>query len=64
MVLAPFRVFLTLIIFNGDFYLPQHLSADPAYRCTKLGGGCRGVKVEDGKEIFMLEAVFRFKTAP
>jgi len=32
MAMAPFREFLALVILDGDFDLPQHLSVDPAHR--------------------------------
>ena len=61
--MAPFREFLALVILDGDFDLPQHLSVDPAHRRAQLGGGFRGVEIEDAQEILMLEAVVRFKPA-
>lgn len=61
--MAPFREFLALVILDGDFDLPQHLSVDPAHRRAQLGGGFRGIKIEDAQEILMLEAVVRFKPA-
>ena len=63
MALAPFRDFLALIIFDGDFDLAQHLSADPAYRRAQLGGGFRGVEVEDIQKILVFKVVLRVKTA-
>lgn len=59
--MAPFREFLALVILDGDFDLPQHLSVDPAHRRAQLGGGFRGVEIKDAQEILMLEAVVRFK---
>ena len=61
--MAPFCEFLALVILDGDFDLPQHLSVDPAHRRAQLGGGFRGVEIEDAQEILMLEAVVRFKPA-
>ena len=61
--MAPFRNFLALIILDGDFDLAQHLSADPAYRRTQLGGGFRGVEVEDIQKILVFKVVLRVKTA-
>ena len=61
--MAPFREFLALVILDGDFDLPQHLSVDPAHRRAQLGGCFRGVEIEDAQEILMLEAVVRFKPA-
>ena len=61
--MAPFREFLALVILDGDFDLPQHLSVDPAHRRTQLGGCFRGVEIEDAQEVLMLEAVVRFKPA-
>ncbi|MSC86273.1 hypothetical protein EAI89_20935 [Eubacterium sp. am_0171] len=63
MALAPFRDFLALIIFDGDFDLTQHLSADPAYRRTQLSGSFRGVEVEDIQEILVFKVVLRVKAA-
>lgn len=61
--MAPFRDFLALIIFDGDFDLTQHLSADPAHRRTQLGGGFRGIEVEDIQEILVFKVALRVKTA-
>ena len=61
--MAPFREFLALVILDGDFDLPQHLSVDPAHRRAQLSSGFRGVEIEDAQEILMLEAVVRFKPA-
>lgn len=62
MALAPFRDFLALIIFDGDFDLAQHLSVDPAYCRTQLGG-FRGIEVEDVQTILVFKVVLRVKTA-
>ena len=48
--MAPFREFLALVILDGDFDLPQHLSVDPAHRRAQLGGGFRSVEIEDAQE--------------
>ena len=61
--MAPFREFLALVILDGDFNLPQHLSVDPAHRRTQLGGGFRGVEVEDIQEILVFKVALRVKTA-
>lgn len=61
--MAPFRDFFALIIFDGDFDLAQHLSADPAHRRTQLGGGFRSVEVEDIQKILVFKVVLRVKPA-
>ena len=52
-----------LIAFDGDLDLTQHALADLADRRTQNGHGRRGVEVENGLEIVVVEAAFRVETA-
>ena len=56
-------MFLTLIILNGNFDLPQHLLTGHADRRSKGGDGGGGVEVKDVEEIFMGEGFLRLQPA-
>ena len=60
---APFGQFLALIIFDGDFDLPQHLFAGLADGRTQSGDGCRRVKIKNIEEILVLKVVLRLHAA-
>ena len=60
---APFSQFLALIIFDGDFNLPQHLFAGLADGRTQSGDGCRRVEIKNTEEILVLKVVLRLHAA-
>ena len=60
---APFSQFLALIIFDGDFNLPQHLFAGLANGCTQSGDGGRRVEIKNAEEILMLKVGLRLHAA-
>ena len=60
---APFSQFLALIIFDGDFNLPQHLFAGLADGRAQSGDGCRRVEIKNTEEILMLKVVLRLHAA-
>jgi len=47
MLRTPFGYFLPLVIFDGNFDLPQHLLGCFADRCSQRGDGSRGVEVKE-----------------
>ena len=59
MVLAPFRDFLPLIAFDGDFNVAQHLFADLADRRAQGGDGGGGIPVKDAQKVLMPEILLR-----
>ena len=61
--MAPFRALFALIVFDGDLDLTQHALADLADRRAKDRYGCRGVEIEHGLKIVVVEAAFRMQTA-
>ena len=63
MALAPFREFLSLIVLDGNFDLPQHLFAGFTDRCTEGGNGGRRVEVEHGEEILVEKVFLRLQSA-
>jgi hypothetical protein len=63
MVLAPFRVFLTLIVLDSDFDLPKDLLAYLADGCAESRYCVRSVEVKDVQEVLVAEIPLRFKTA-
>ena len=63
MVLAPFRDFLPLIAFDGDFNVAQHLFADLADRRAQGGDGGGGIPVKDAQKVLMPEILLRVQPA-
>ncbi|WP_156622259.1 hypothetical protein [Flavonifractor plautii] len=63
MVLAPFRDFLPLIAFDGDFNVAQHLFAGLADRRTQGGDGGWGIPVKDAQKVLMAEILLRVQPA-
>ena len=61
--MAPFRVFLTLIILNGNFDLPQDLLAGLADSRAQGGDGGWGIEIKDVQEILMGEVFLRLQAA-
>ena len=60
---APFGQFLALIIFDGDFNLPQHLFAGLADGRTQSGDGCRRIEIKNTEEILVLKVALRLHAA-
>lgn len=61
-LLAPFLVGFAFCISDGDTYLPQHLLADLADRCSQRPDSGRGVEIKDRHEIFVVEVAFRLQS--
>ena len=61
MAMAPFREFLALVILDGDFDLPQHLSVDPAVQADQIAEIVFHFKEPraSGRYIFIKDAPFR-----
>ena len=62
-MVAPFRDLFALVVFDGSLDLPQHLLAQLAHRSSQGSDGRRGVEVEDGHEVLMVQNFLRGKAA-
>ena len=62
-MVAPFRDLFALVVFDGSLDLPQHLLAQLAYRSSQGSDGRRGVEVENGHEVLMVQNFLRDKAA-
>ena len=62
-MVAPFRDLFALVVFDGSLDLPQHLFAQLAHRCPQGSDGRRGVEVEDGHEVLMVQDFLRGEAA-
>lgn len=62
-MVAPFRDLFALVVFDGSLDLPQHLLAQLAHRRPQGSNGRRGVEVEDGHEVLMVQNFLRGKAA-
>ena len=62
-MVAPFRDLFALVVFDGSLDLPQHLLAQLAHRRPQGSDGRRGVEVEDGHEVLMVQDFLRGKAA-
>ncbi|WP_233452782.1 hypothetical protein [Caproicibacter fermentans] len=60
---APFRDVFALIIFNGDFDLPQHPFACLTDRRAEGGDGIRRVEIKDAQKVLMLKVFVGFQPA-
>jgi len=60
---APFREMFALVIFNGNFDLPQHPFRLHADRRTEGGDGIRCVEIEDAQKILVIKVFVRFQPA-
>lgn len=57
--MAPFRDFLTLILLDGDFNLPQNGFADLADSTAQGGNGFRGVEIQNRLKVLITEGCFQ-----
>ena len=62
-MVAPFRDLFALVVLNGSLDLPQHLFAQLTYCCPQGSDGRRGVEVEDGHEVLMVQDFLRGEAA-
>ncbi|MFT9076750.1 hypothetical protein [Ethanoligenens sp.] len=60
---APFREMLALLIFDGDFNLPQHPLTSFADRRAEGGDGIGRVEIKNTQKILMLKIFVGFQSA-
>lgn len=57
--MTPFCDFLTLILFDGDFNLPQNGFADLADSTAQSGNGFRGIEIQNRLKVLIVEGCFQ-----